>query len=200
VDIQIYPINCNNFNLNVNDASVNIDRPQTGDFTSLETSPEVGDEGVTLNSFENVERNNEFKKFDKDFAFICINNNNNEGISGTGDLCPEGFTFVNGQCQMVETVQATCPDGTPATSDTCTVTETTTVPAVCPAGFTGPNAQGVCTGTTTQQATCPDGTPATSDTCTVTEITTVPAQCPAGYSGPDATGECQRTITQPPNE
>jgi hypothetical protein len=79
--ISIKKVNCNNVNLNVNDASVNVGRPSLGDTTSLETSGTEGQEITTANNFANGERNgnNGFKKDKDGFVYVCINNNNNEG-------------------------------------------------------------------------------------------------------------------------
>ena len=145
-----------------------------------------------------MKENTGYTQDEQDFEYVCINNNNNEAIGDTGDLCSEGFTLVDGQCQMIETIQATCPpNDTPATGPTCT-TAGTTVPAECPAGYTGPGLTGQCTGTAPppQQATCPDGSPATGPTCT-TAGTTVPAVCPTGYTGPGLTGQCTGTAPPP---
>jgi hypothetical protein len=80
--LDIKKLKCDNVNLNVNDASVNIGRPPIGNTTSLDTSSfETGDqEGkTTANNFVDSERynNNEFKKDKDGFVYVCINNNNN---------------------------------------------------------------------------------------------------------------------------
>jgi hypothetical protein len=82
--IGIKKVNCNNVNLNVNDAAVNnVARPPVGDFTTLDTSESGEEEGITTaNSFAgNGERsinNNGFKKDKDGFVYVCINNNNNK--------------------------------------------------------------------------------------------------------------------------
>jgi hypothetical protein len=74
--IGIKKVNCNNVNLNVNDASVNVGRPPIGDFTSLDTSSSETEEqeGITTaNNFANGERNgnNGFMK-DKDDLSMSV--------------------------------------------------------------------------------------------------------------------------------
>jgi hypothetical protein len=89
--IGIKKVNCNNVNLNVNDASVNVGRPPIGDFTSLDT-PETENQEITANNFANGEKpNNVFKKDNDGFVYVYINNNNNQGAGG-GDGGGDGPT------------------------------------------------------------------------------------------------------------
>jgi hypothetical protein len=117
-DAEIKKLKCNNVNLNVNDASVNVGRLPVGDFTSLDTtssssSDETGiQEGITTaNAFANGERynnNNGFKKDKDGFVYVCINNNNNAGQGGEEPeplTCEECFTTVLDDTQLMNLQQ-----------------------------------------------------------------------------------------------
>jgi hypothetical protein len=82
--VDIKKIKCNNVNVNLNDINANIELPTE----EPEEPGGGGGEGIAASAFGNNERNNNFgqknnfKHFDKDFVFVCINNNNNGGADG----------------------------------------------------------------------------------------------------------------------
>jgi hypothetical protein len=113
--ISIKKVNCNNVNLNINDASVNnVGRPPIGDTTSLDASGTEDQEITTENNFANGERNgnNGFKKDKDGFVYVCINNNNNEGQGeetpsgpGPGPIDPCVLCFLN--ADIVDEIELT---------------------------------------------------------------------------------------------
>ena len=189
-------IKCKNINANLNGFNgIDINALPTAP-RGLASEASAADEGTAeISSLGNNEKKYSYTQDEQDFANICINNNNNEVIGDTGDLCSEGFTFVDGRCQKIETAQATCPpDDRPATGPTC-ITGGTTVDAECPDGFpNGPNESGTCTADppATAQAICPtSGLPAAGPTCPTTTPGTENAECPDGFpNGPDEFGTC----------
>ena len=130
--------------------------------------------------------------------------------------CPSGWTLTNGICsytttdyaptasgyslsgnECIETVNETpCSTGYTLNTSTGTCSQTSTIPAVCPAGFT--QSGNTCTETLTTPATCPAGYEISGSQC-VTVATTIPAVCPTGYNPDTASpGQCIETPTLSP--
>jgi hypothetical protein len=127
--ISIKKVNCNNVNLNVNDASVNVGRPPLGDTTSLETSGTEGQEITTANNFANGERNNNnngFKKDNDGFVYVCINNNNNEQAGETPTPPPEELANLN----VIKTVECESTSGEPDDEAVCNYVEANLLPGL----------------------------------------------------------------------
>jgi hypothetical protein len=119
-------------------------------------------------------KDNEARGFNDQSALESVDNQGQPGPGGPE--CPSGFTFNEStkkcekpactdgfafnagtqQCERPTTAQATCPDGSAATSATCPGT-TTNVPATCPANYAGPSSTGTCTGPLQRiKGICPD--------------------------------------------
>ncbi len=82
-DVIVKKIKCTNFNLNVNGLSVNVGSPEDDSIATAGAASTEGNQPVAASSLGNSEGNH-FKKFDKDFVFICFSINNNQGAGGGG--------------------------------------------------------------------------------------------------------------------
>jgi hypothetical protein len=84
-------LKCNNINVNVNDFSLNV-RNNTDSVGggSIGGAASLSPQSLT----DDGTNHNGFKKFDKDFVFICKNNNNN-----TSTTTPGGGSVVLTGCE-----------------------------------------------------------------------------------------------------
>lgn len=96
--IKKYDVNCNNFNLNFNGGGLDIDGIAET-LNILAEADKIGGTSIKTNTFDNGEKR---LGFDKDFAFVCINNNENEQFKPTppSPVGTETLTVIkNVECQ-----------------------------------------------------------------------------------------------------
>ena len=81
-DVSVNPIKCNNINVNLNGFNgLKLNVLPTSLNALATDEAQAADEGRESSSFGNGERNNNgYQHNDKDFRFVCINNNNFEVV------------------------------------------------------------------------------------------------------------------------
>ena len=86
-DVSVKNVKCNNVNVNVNGLELDVFPPFLSSLLTTDEAQAADNEGQTTiaNTFGNDgERNNNgFKQNDKDFAYVCINNNDNVVVNET---------------------------------------------------------------------------------------------------------------------
>jgi hypothetical protein len=107
--VSIKKIKCNNINLNLNSIDVSVGNPPTGAANSANGGalPGQDDQSVAASGLMNDGRDGKKVIVDKEnnFAFICINNNNNVGAGNQTepeeDECDECFAALNASAPRI---------------------------------------------------------------------------------------------------
>jgi hypothetical protein len=128
-NVSLKKLKCNNINANLNNINASFGSPIPSDDTEGGTNGESlaaqGDEAISANSLMNGANNGDRSFVDREnnFAFVCLNNNNNI-VAGEGNA-----TEPTGTLAVTKTVTCTPRDTLPATAAACQTFLSNTLPS-----------------------------------------------------------------------